>query len=213
MLFLLFQQATGIAAFAFFGWMLTDTSFLFSITQKGPDSYIGLLVFVGIATLVLIIAFLGCCGALKESQCMLVSVSCIFYDFLVQKSFISRPERFFPAKKMRFLEIGLIATISSVLSLQFFCFLFIVLVAEIATGVYAYLHQDQLLKTVKADVKQTVQHDYSVIGSKTLLFDVFQKNVSLGFIKFRLDFHLSIPAKINILFAPNPKKLAGMLRR
>lgn len=64
------------------------------------------------------------------------------------------------------------------ISLQFFCFLFIVLVAEIATGVYAYLHQDQLLKTVRADAKQTVQHDYSVIGSKTLLFDVFQKNVS-----------------------------------
>lgn len=29
---------------------------------------------VGVATLVIIIAFLGCCGSLKESQCMLVSV-------------------------------------------------------------------------------------------------------------------------------------------
>lgn len=61
---------------------------------------------------------------------------------------------------------------------QFFCFLFIVLVAEIATGVYGFLHKDELLKAVRADTKMTVQHDYSVIQSKTLLFDIFQENVS-----------------------------------
>lgn len=72
---LLSFQAAGIAAFALFGWMLTDPSLLVSLTQGKSDVYIGLLVFVGVATLVIIIAFLGCCGALKESQCMLVSVS------------------------------------------------------------------------------------------------------------------------------------------
>lgn len=71
-------QAAGIAAFTLFGWALTDTSLLVSLTQGKNEVYIGLLIFVGVATLVIIIAFLGCCGALKESQCMLVSVRWIF---------------------------------------------------------------------------------------------------------------------------------------
>ncbi|XP_055296706.1 CD9 antigen-like [Sitodiplosis mosellana] len=124
--------AAGIAAFTLFGWMLTDTSLLVSLTQGKSDVYIGLLVFVGVATLVIIIAFLGCCGALKESQCMLVS---------------------------------------------FFCFLLVVLVAEIATGVYAYLNQDQLLKIVRTSVKHSIQEDYSVNNIQTQAFDAFQKHL------------------------------------
>lgn len=78
LIFLLLFQAAGIAAFALFGWMLTDSSLLLSLTRGDNDLYIGLLVFVGVATLVIVIAFLGCCGALKESQCMLVSVGYLF---------------------------------------------------------------------------------------------------------------------------------------
>lgn len=137
--------------------MLTDTSYLISLTQEGNNFYIGLLVFVGVATLTLIIAFLGCCGALKESQCMLVSVSNPNYHFSFETLYLYL---FFS-----FLQ-------------QFFCFLLIVLVAEIATGVYAYLHQDQLLKIVRGSVKYTVQHEFSVIDSKTSAFNTFQKHVS-----------------------------------
>jgi len=124
--------AAGIAAFTLFGWALTDTSLLVSLTQGKNEIYIGLLVFVGVATLVIIIAFLGCCGALKESQCMLVS---------------------------------------------FFCFLLIVLVAEIATGVYAYLNQDQLFKIVRTSVKQSIQSEYGTNELQTQTFDAFQKHL------------------------------------
>ncbi|XP_031625244.1 CD9 antigen-like [Contarinia nasturtii] len=124
--------AAGIAAFALFGWMLTDTTLLYSLANGKNDLYIGLLVFVGVATLVIVIAFLGCCGALKESQCMLVS---------------------------------------------FFCFLLVVLVAEIATGVYAYLNQDQLLKIVRSSVKQSIQSEYGTHDLQTHAFDTFQKHL------------------------------------
>lgn len=60
---------------------------------------------------------------------------------------------------------------------QFFCFLLIVLVAEIATGVYAFMNQDQLMKMVRDTVKHSVREQYSDIQSQTLAFDTFQKNV------------------------------------
>jgi len=124
--------AAGIAAFTLFGWALTDTSLLVSLTQGRNEVYIGLLVFVGVATLVIIIAFLGCCGALKESQCMLVS---------------------------------------------FFCFLLIVLVAEIATGVYAYQNRHQLSKIVKSSVAQSIKYEYGTNQLQTQTFDAFQKHL------------------------------------
>lgn len=55
--------------------MLTDPTFLISMTQDESNYYIGLYIFLAIGALMLIVAFLGCCGAFKESQCLLVSVS------------------------------------------------------------------------------------------------------------------------------------------
>lgn len=68
-------QTAGIVAFILIGWALTDPSIASQLTQHETYSYIGLCVLIGVAILTLIIAFLGCCGALKESQCMLVTVS------------------------------------------------------------------------------------------------------------------------------------------
>lgn len=61
---------------------------------------------------------------------------------------------------------------------QFFCFLLIVLVAEIATGVYAYLNQDQLMKIIRTNVKHTITHEYGSTELPTEVFNAFQKNVS-----------------------------------
>lgn len=62
--------------------------------------------------------------------------------------------------------------------LQFFCFLLVVLVAEIATGVYAYQYRDKLNQLVQVHVKETVREDYNVSDTKTAIFDVFQTHVS-----------------------------------
>lgn len=63
---------------------------------------------------------------------------------------------------------------------QFFCFLLIVLVAEIATGVYAYLNQDQLMKIIRTNVKHTIQNEYGTNENElpTEVFNTFQKHVS-----------------------------------
>ena len=82
--FFVFKKAAGIVAFALLGWFLANsTAFLLPYDEAKNEFYIGLLVLVGVATLVIIIAFLGCCGSLKESQCMLVSVS----DFITHYKF------------------------------------------------------------------------------------------------------------------------------
>lgn len=52
------------------------------------------------------------------------------------------------------------------------------LVAEIATGVYAYLNQDQLFKIVRSSVKQSIQTEYGTNELQTQTFDAFQKHVS-----------------------------------
>lgn len=64
--------------------------------------------------------------------------------------------------------------------MQFFCFLLIVLVAEIATGVYAYLNQDQLMKIIGSNVKNSIQNEYGDKENRlpTTVFDAFQQQVN-----------------------------------
>lgn len=83
--------------------------------------------------------------------------------------------------------------------MQFFCFLLIVLVAEIATGVYAYLNQDQLMKIIGSNVKNSIQNEYGTTELTTDVFDKFQKQVNSWFtpihkfygefIRFQFGFH------------------------
>lgn len=68
-------QLVGLTTVGVAVWMLTDPSFMISMTQDESNYYIGLYIFLAIGALMLIVAFLGCCGAFKESQCLLVSVS------------------------------------------------------------------------------------------------------------------------------------------
>lgn len=57
-------------------WMLADPTFLVSMTQDEANYYYGLYIFLAVGSLMVFVAFLGCCGAFKESQCMLVSFFC-----------------------------------------------------------------------------------------------------------------------------------------
>lgn len=56
-------------------WMLTDPTFMLSMTQSYNHYHIALYVFLAIGILITLGAFFGCMGVCRESQCMLVSVS------------------------------------------------------------------------------------------------------------------------------------------
>ncbi|XP_055524788.1 tetraspanin-2-like [Wyeomyia smithii] len=59
-------------------WMLIDPTFLISMTQNENNYFIGLYILLVVGVLMLTVAFLGCCGAIRESECMLFSFfSCL----------------------------------------------------------------------------------------------------------------------------------------
>jgi len=53
--------------------MLTDPTFLLSMTQPYNHYYIALYIFLVIGVLITCGGFCGCCGVVKESQCLLVA--------------------------------------------------------------------------------------------------------------------------------------------
>ncbi|EZA57085.1 CD82 antigen [Ooceraea biroi] len=53
--------------------MLTDKTFLVSIAQEEDNYDAGLYILLGAGILMFIVAFLGCCGALRHNRCCLVS--------------------------------------------------------------------------------------------------------------------------------------------
>lgn len=55
--------------------MLTDPTFMLSMTQSYNHYHIALYVFLAIGILITLGAFFGCMGVCRESQCLLVSVS------------------------------------------------------------------------------------------------------------------------------------------
>lgn len=64
-------------------WMLTDPTFLISMTQNESNYFIGLYTCLIVGGVMLIVPFLGCCGAFKESQCMLASFFSCFMIIIV----------------------------------------------------------------------------------------------------------------------------------
>ncbi|OXU22247.1 hypothetical protein TSAR_004417, partial [Trichomalopsis sarcophagae] len=77
--------AFGALAISLSIWMLVDQAFLITLSQDQPNFYAGLYILLAAGTLMFIISFLGCCGAYKESQCMLVSFfSCILIVIVAQ---------------------------------------------------------------------------------------------------------------------------------
>lgn len=69
-------QIIGIGVIALATWMITDPTFYLSVTQDEVKYYTGLYIILAAGAILVIVAFMGCCGAVKESQCMLVTVSC-----------------------------------------------------------------------------------------------------------------------------------------
>ncbi|KAI5699356.1 hypothetical protein M8J75_001588 [Diaphorina citri] len=59
----------------------------------------------------------------------------------------------------------------------FFCFLLIVLVAQISAVVWGYANLDQLESLIRSNVASTVRHEYGVISSRTFTFDSIQEGL------------------------------------
>jgi len=113
-------------------WALIDPTFYISMAQDQNHYYISTYILLIIGILLVTVAFLGCCGAFKESQCMLLS---------------------------------------------FFCVLLVVLVAQLATAIWAYVNADTLEPMIRSTIKMTVNEDYKINESRRTTFDTIQKSL------------------------------------
>ena len=57
----------------------------------------------------------------------------------------------------------------------------IILVAEVAAGVWAWQNRNEFNKMVESSVQHTVKDEYSIVHSRTVAFDAIQQHV--GFAK------------------------------
>jgi hypothetical protein len=70
----LFFQLVGLAIIVLSIWMITDPTFYVRMAQDESSYHTGIYIFLAVGALMFVVGFLGCCGAYRESPCMLVSV-------------------------------------------------------------------------------------------------------------------------------------------
>lgn len=81
--FYLQLQLTGLLIAVGTAILFADPTYAVSVVQDSNNYYIGLSILLVIGLILVIVAFLGCCGAFKESQCLLVTVSLITTELLI----------------------------------------------------------------------------------------------------------------------------------
>ncbi|XP_029453125.1 CD9 antigen [Rhinatrema bivittatum] len=71
----------GTAVLAIGLWLRFDkqTKSMFDVETNHSSFYTGVYILIGAGALMMVVGFLGCCGAIQESQCMLV----LFFTFLL----------------------------------------------------------------------------------------------------------------------------------
>uniref|UniRef100_A0A8D1REC8 CD9 antigen n=1 Tax=Sus scrofa TaxID=9823 RepID=A0A8D1REC8_PIG len=76
-----FLQLAGIAVLAIGLWLRFDsqTKSIFEQENNNSSFYTGVYILIGAGALMMVVGFLGCCGAVQESQCMLG----LFFGFLL----------------------------------------------------------------------------------------------------------------------------------
>ncbi|XP_022207688.1 CD9 antigen [Nilaparvata lugens] len=74
---------TGFTIIVLSLWMLIDPKFYVSMAQDESSYYSGVYLFLVVGILMFIVGFLGCCGTIRESQCMLVLFFCVLLIILV----------------------------------------------------------------------------------------------------------------------------------
>ncbi|XP_018325384.1 CD82 antigen isoform X2 [Agrilus planipennis] len=134
-------------------WMLVDPTFYISLTQDSGNYQISTYIFLFTGLLLLLVSFLGCYGACKESTCLLVS---------------------------------------------FFSFLLIIIVAQVAIGIWAYTNSDTLEKYVRYAVKSIVQEEYYVNDQRKALFDDIQRGLECCGADRPSDWNPSSFSRVNV---------------
>ncbi|GJQ69544.1 hypothetical protein Trydic_g6643 [Trypoxylus dichotomus] len=122
----------GFASIILAIWMLVDRTFYVSMAQDISSYSISAYMLLIVGILLVIVAFLGTCGSLKESQCLLTSFAAL---------------------------------------------LFVILVAEIAATIWAYMYANELEPTVRSYVKSTVQEEYWHNTDRQHTFDMIQREL------------------------------------
>uniref|UniRef100_A0A2I3N1K6 Tetraspanin n=1 Tax=Papio anubis TaxID=9555 RepID=A0A2I3N1K6_PAPAN len=127
----------GIAVLAIGLWLRFDsqTKSIFEQETNNNNSsfYTGVYILIGAGALMMLVGFLGCCGAVQESQCMLglATKRTLFPPFLEDHvCFFS-------------------------LNPQFFGFLLVIFAIEIAAAIWGYSHKDEVIKEVQEFYKDT----------------------------------------------------------
>ncbi|KOX79905.1 CD82 antigen [Melipona quadrifasciata] len=78
-------KVVGLAAVVLAVWILTGKTFLISLAEEQHNLNAGIYILLAAGILMLIVALLGCCGAFRGSQCMLVAFfSCLLVVIVAQ---------------------------------------------------------------------------------------------------------------------------------
>ncbi|CAI9723428.1 CD9 antigen-like isoform X2 [Octopus vulgaris] len=65
-------------------WIRIDPTFQMYIDDNFNLPYLGAYILIGVGVLMMIIGFIGCCGAIRKSQCLLASFFiCLFIIFAI----------------------------------------------------------------------------------------------------------------------------------
>ncbi len=75
--FFIYFQLLGCAILGVGIWVRVDPNLSKYVDNSGTFDYLytGAYILIVVGVIVMIIGFLGCCGAIRESQCMLATVS------------------------------------------------------------------------------------------------------------------------------------------
>lgn len=71
----LFEQVAGLALIAILLWVRFDPSVAMQLGEDSGPFHTGIYVMIGVAVLIAVVGFLGCCGAVRQSQCLLGTVN------------------------------------------------------------------------------------------------------------------------------------------
>ncbi|KAF0882755.1 CD9 protein, partial [Crocuta crocuta] len=133
----------GIAVLAVGLWLRFDsqTKSIFEQDSQPSSFYTGVYILIGAGALMMLVGFLGCCGAVQESQCMLgLATKCQDFVFPFSEDHVC----FFS------------------LNPQFFGFLLVIFAIEIAAAIWGYSHKDEVIQEVQEFYKDT----YNKLKSK-----------------------------------------------